>query len=181
MTSIFEGQPSKACSVLDKQDIRLFETFCGAIGEWTRSANWLHNGGFNITTVGAGDWSAEAVDSWNLNAQEIYSENRPKAELINFAVIEDWQRIIDTQANVLSVSSSCRSFSSAGKQLGWEAEDGMHLALTIAFASLHGFQIVLFENVAPILQDKKHRNQLEKVLGWYGYRIIFEVCISIQD
>ena len=99
---------------------------------------------------------------------------------MNFAILDDWQKVVDSQANVLSVSSSCRSFSYAGRQLGWEADDGRHLALTIAFASLHGFQLMMFENVAPLLQDKQLRLQLEKILEWYGFRIIFEVCINIQ-
>ena len=57
---------------------------------------------------------------------------------------------------------------------------GRHLALTIAYASRHGFQLVLLENVAPLLQDKIFRQMLEQSLSCFGYRIISEVCINIS-
>ena len=167
-------------NILDRNDIKLFESYCGAIGGWSRSAKWLQDGGFPIKTVGAGDWSADAVESWNVNSQESHTGGSVQAEIMNFAILEDWQKIVDSGATALSVSSSCRSFSYAGKQLGWDTDDGKHLALTIAYAALHGFARILFENVAPILQDKKYRDKLEMILRRFGYHIIFEVCINIQ-
>ena len=149
-------------------------------GGWSRGTRWLQEGGFPVSIAGAGDWSAEAVESWNLNAQMSHAIQCPHAELMNFSKIEDWQKIVESGANALSVSSSCKSFSFAGRQLGWDADDGKHLALTIAFAALRGIDKIIFENVAPILQDRKYRDKLNEILSWFGYHIIFEACINIQ-
>ena len=64
--------------------------------------------------------------------------------------------------------------------MGWNSDDGRHLALTIAYASRHGFQLVLFENVAPLLQDKIFRQKLDQILSCFGYKIISEACINIS-
>ena len=166
------------CCKLDKRDLRIFEAYCGSMGGWSRSTRWLHENGFGVSTVGAGDWAIEAVETWNRNHH--HNNEVPKAEILDFSNLMDWQKVVDSRANVLTVSSSCRSFSFAGRQMGWHSDDGRHLALTIAYASRHGFQLVLLENVAPLLQDKIFRQMLDQLLLCFGYRIISEVCINIS-
>jgi len=64
--------------------------------------------------------------------------------------------------------------------MGWNSDDGRHLALTIAYASRYGFQLMLLENVAPLIQDKTFRQMLDQILSYFGYRIIFEACINVS-
>ena len=166
------------CCKLDKRDLRIFETYCGSVGGWSRSTRWLHDNGYGVSTVGAGDWAIEAVETWNRN--HLHNHEGQRAQILDFSNLTDWQKVVESNANVITVSSSCRSFSFAGRQMGWNSDDGRHLALTIAYASRHGFQLMLLENVAPLLQDKTFRQMLDQILSYFGYRIIYETCINIS-
>ena len=66
------------------------------------------------------------------------------------------------------------------KKKGWNSDDGRHLAITIAYESRHGFQLMILENVAPLLQDKPFRQRLDHILSHFGYRIISKTCINIS-
>ena len=140
------------CCKLDKRDLRIFETYCGSVGGWSRSTRWLHENGYGVSTVGAGDWAIEAVETWNRN--HLHKHDGQRAQILDFSNLTDWQKVVESNANVITVSSSCRSFSFAGRRMGWNSDDGRHLALTIAYASRHGFQLMLLENVCTIAPRK---------------------------
>ena len=79
---------------MDKRDLRIFDAYCGSVGGWTRSTSWLHDHGFGVSTVGAGDWAIEAVETWNRNHQ--HNHEVPKAEILDFSKLMDWQKVVDS-------------------------------------------------------------------------------------
>ena len=170
------------CMILHSQDskraMKIFETFCGSFGGWSRAADWLGKSQFEV--VGAGDWDEHAVATWNENASYRHGDATVKACQLNFADVDSWAHVVSSGAEVLSMSSSCKSFSFAGRQQGWNAIDGKHLAMSLAFAALHGFRHIALENVAPLIEGK-FRQQLEDVLSHYHFRIIFETVFNIQN
>ena len=91
------------------------------MGGWTRSTRWLNDNGYGVSTVGAGDWAIEAVETWNKN--HLHNHEGQRAEILDFSNLMDWQKVVDSTANVLTVSSSYRSFSFAGRQMGWNSDD----------------------------------------------------------
>ena len=106
---------------LDKRDLCIFETYCGSMGGWTRSTRWLNDNGYGVSTVSAGDWAIEAVETWNKN--HLHNHEGQRAEILDFSNLMGWQKVVDSTANVLTVSSSYRSFSFAGRQMGWNSDD----------------------------------------------------------
>eukprot|EP00438_Fugacium_kawagutii_P001722 Skav204113 [mRNA] locus=scaffold5190:73946:76672:- [translate_table: standard] len=83
-----------------------------------------------------------------------------------------WNEILQTDPQVFTISSSCKSFSTGGAQAGWTSRDGQTLALTLLRLSRHGARFIVFENVPAIKEDKVLFTWLEAVLDFCGLTIL---------
>eukprot|EP00435_Cladocopium_sp_Y103_P043731 s2239_g12.t1 len=165
---------------LQECDLKLWEWFSGAFGGWSRAAEFLHDKGFPISVVGASDIDHQVTEIWNSNRMLTNKTSSVVAQVMDVKEIENWESVVEAGSNCVSISSSCKSFSLAGLQKGWQSEDGQTLAIALFFAARHGFRCIVLENVSNLRHDPKLYQQLKDILSFCGLEIAYEGVISMR-
>lgn len=169
------------CAKFTDKEIRLYEWYSGGFGGWSRGANWLNCQYMPIRTVGAADADPVMVMQWNGNFALTNREDRVICKRMDANELQNWDEVSSSGANTISLSSSCRSFSPAGGQRGWDSTDGQSLALSLAYSHAVGCQIILLENVAALANKSSFREFLDQILEFVGLRVVFETVLNITN
>ena len=169
------------CRIIHGEDIRLYEWFSGGVGGWSRAASFLRSNHYPMCVTGAADWDPNMVNMWNANAKHVHGNQpiTPKCIVNDVRSIDSWNEAMQSEPTAMSLSSSCRSFSLAGLQGGWNSVDGETLAIALWFAFLHGCNWLVIENVANLKQDHNLYQQLLRILEFCNYKIVYEQVIPL--
>lgn len=164
---------------LSSRELRVFEWCAGGFGGWRRAASFLRQHGHDVTTTAAGDNDQPMTCMWNRNSAELDQEN-PTCHVLDLTKHEDWNISVETGSNSASLSTPCKSFSSGGLVQGFDSREGQYLPIALQMARVHGYQLLLVENVANLWLDGSLKSKLIDILQFVGYEIAYGRILSLS-
>lgn len=170
------------CQYLQNGDLALWEFYSGGFGGWSRATRWLKSKIPNLPlkVVGGGDLDETMTQMWNWNSQSFHAQppGEPFPQSFNLDVRDEeaWDVALSQGANCFTMSSPCRSFSSAGNVKGWDATDARSLGVGLKLAQLHGAKALLLENVPNLMKNRTLWQNLQAIIRYCGFSIAFHGC-----
>eukprot|EP00438_Fugacium_kawagutii_P013209 Skav218443 [mRNA] locus=scaffold905:59125:61836:+ [translate_table: standard] len=166
--------------IVDRKQLRFIELFSGGYGGWSRAVRWLGDRNYPVCVAGGVDIQPQMCSMWNANDATPDAPHAPRALNFDLNELTCWDWIMELQPNALTISSSCKAFSSAGQQLGWSSKDSSTLAVTLRHAVMFGFRLIVLENVANLVQDEGLNHFFRCVLEWSGLEVAHEQVVPLE-
>lgn len=164
----------KQATLLSSGDIGIYELFAGGVGGWSRIVDYLHGLGIPVVCKGATEICPTMAAMWNQGKQSRHASDDPvpTCAIADVTAEDTWDEIMMCNAQVFTVSNSCRSFSLGGRLRGWQCKDGETLAITLLRLQQHGVRCIAFENVPAIRDDETMFAWFLAVLDYCGLTIL---------
>eukprot|EP00438_Fugacium_kawagutii_P031479 Skav222648 [mRNA] locus=scaffold10:497599:502317:- [translate_table: standard] len=111
---------------------------------------------------------------WLENVHDRALTDKPEVRCIVDDVnkLSVWEQIAEDSPDIITLSSSCRSFSAGGLQRGWDCQDGYTLANVLLLAARFGHRCILLENVSTLRTDPSLFERLKEVLAFCGLEVV---------
>eukprot|EP00438_Fugacium_kawagutii_P019406 Skav220302 [mRNA] locus=scaffold3050:48201:61061:- [translate_table: standard] len=111
-----------------------------------------------------------------------FLQDHPFSTIIH-SPIQDlrWQRLLqDLHTVAWCISAPCPSWSFAGSQEGFFAQDGLSLGEAVGQAKVHKPDYLLLEQVSGFPQHD-HFDMFCRLLAWAGYRLLHHQCYELDS